>query len=344
MKRRIKALSIPLLAAVLVLTGCKSPLAPQQPGPEGAYVKVRFETPRSNSARTIYPEFPPLSKYELGFSGPETKEPVTLNSGGPHIIALAAGSWTITATAFTGTEGAYAVIARGSAAVTVTLGETAEAAIALAPVSGEAGTFRYAVTLPPEAAGSLVITTSEGGAVSGGTISLQSGAPVSGVLNLPTGQYLMNISLTLGERRAGRTEALHIYPYRESSAEYRFFEHDFRLVGNLAYNRWEEAELEPGEVHWYKFDADGETSYRVQWNGVPPQGDGAKSLPASVSAYTGDNTFVFEDETAGWVSPEAVSGIAGTVYLRVRGAGGAEGSYALRYYNPAELPPQEGIN
>jgi hypothetical protein len=67
------------------------------------------------------------------------------------------------------------------------------------------------------------------------------------------------------------------------------------------------------------------------------------TLPALVSAYTGDGAFIFENKSAGWISPEAVSGIGGTVYLRVRGANSMDGgSYALRYYNPAELPPRRG--
>jgi hypothetical protein len=343
----IKALSLSLLTALLVLTGCTNLLEPQQPvpDPKGTYVKVRFEPPHNDSARTIYPELPALTKYELTFSGPEAREPIARSSGGSHLIALAAGNWTITVTAFAGTEGAYIAIARGSAAVTVTIGQTAEATIALAPVSGEAGTFSYNITIPTGSTGNLVVTKAEGGVVSSGTISLQSGTPVSGHLNLPTGQYLMNISLILGDRRAGRTEALHIYPYRESAVEYYFFEHNFRLVSDLAYNQWTEADLEPGEAHWYKFAADGETSYRVQWNGASPQGDGTKGLPVMARAYTGDNTFIFENKTTGWVSPEAVSGIDGTVYILVQGANNADrGSYALRYYNPAELPPQEGIN
>ncbi|MDR2021538.1 MAG: hypothetical protein LBQ14_12315 [Treponema sp.] len=345
MKSHIKVLSA-LLAAALVLTGCLNPLEPPpEPGPEGAYAEVRIETPFDSTARTIYPVLPGVSRYELTFSGPEAREPLALNSGGPHLVALAAGNWTITATAFTGTEGAAFPLARGSASVTVNIGQTAPANITLSPVSGEAGSFRYAITLPPGATGNLVVTTAEGGTISGGTINLQSGALTSGVLNLPTGQYLMNIGLSLGDRRAGRTEALHIYPYQESPVEYCFFEHDFRLVGNLTYNRWEEQTLGPGEVRWYTFSAAAGAAYRVQWNGAAPQGDGTKTLPAVVSAYTGDNTFIFENKTTGWVSPEAVSGVQGAVYLRVQGADGADaGSYALRYYNPAELPPQEGIN
>jgi fibronectin type 3 domain-containing protein len=346
MKGHINVL-LPLLAAALVLTGCTNPLEPPAPesGAEGSYVELRLETPFNSTARTIYPVFPDISKYDLTFSGTGTHEPLTLNSGGPHRIALDAGAWTITVTAFTGTEGAYSILARGSASVTVIPGQTSEVTISLSPAPGEAGSFRYALSIPEGAAGNLVITTPEGGTVKGGTITLGSGTLNSGVLNLPTGQYLMNISLILGDRRAGRTEALHIYPHQESLLECRFFEHDFRLVSNLAYNRWEEQTLASGEVHWYRFTTSEETAYRVQWNGAPPQGDGTKTLPVLVSAYTGDDTSVFENKNTGWVSPETVSGIQGTVYLRVQGANGIDsGSYALRYYDPAEMPPQEGIN
>jgi hypothetical protein len=335
---------LPLLAAALVLTGCTNSLEPQtpEPGPEVAYAKVRIETPFNSTARTIYPVFPDL-KYEVTFSGPETRDPLPLDPGSPHLITLANGKWTITATAFTETERDFP-LARGSADVTIKSEQTAEVNITLSPVPAEAGSFRYDLSLPAGATGKLVVTTPEGGTVPKGTITL-SNALSSGELPLPTGQYLMNISLNLGGRQAGRTEALHIYPGQKSLLEYRFFEYDFYLVNNLVHNKWEEQTLNSGEVHWYRFTAGEKTDYRVQWNGAPPQGDGTKTLPVSVNAYAGDNTLIFENKTAGWVSPETISGIQGTVYLRVqRATGSGSGSYALRYYNPAELPPQEGIN
>jgi hypothetical protein len=102
---------------------------------------------------------------------------------------------------------------------------------------------------------------------------------------------------------------------------------------------WAEESLNAGEVQWYMFTAAAGTTYRIQWNGAAPQGDGAKTLPVVVSAYTDDGALIFEDKTEGWTTPETLSGLTGTVYLKVEGADGAGGTFALWYYDPVTTPP-----
>jgi hypothetical protein len=349
MKNCIKGLYAALLITIAGLSGCENPLnqapAPDRSGNYG-YVAVKIETPHkanASMARTIYPDLSGFTKYELSFSnGPESHAAVVVNPAVNSPIELAVGEWTITATAFIGTEGAYTDVAQGSVTITVNPGQTTESGVTLGPIIGEAGIFSYSIAVPEGATGNLVISTPEGAVVNNGNISLASGSTTSSTMNLPTGQYLMSVSLTLGEKRAGRTEALHIYPYMTSPVEYQFFPYDFQLVTVLSPNEWTEGTLSSGEVHWYKFTASEGSTYQVQWNDC--YGDGTKTLSASVSAYTSDSSVIFQNQTYGWINPQTISGQAGTVYLEVQGTSGNNaGIYAIKYYDPSSLPPQAGL-
>jgi fibronectin type 3 domain-containing protein len=347
MKNCIKGLYAALLITIAGLSGCENPLSHMQPpdrSGNSGYVAVKIETPykvNASMARTIYPELSGFTKYELSFSdGPEPHDPVDLD--GNNSVELAVGEWMITVTAFTGTEGATAA-ARGSVPITVNPGQTTEASINLTPITGEGGTgtFNYTITVPSGASGNLVVTTTAGAVVNGGNINLLTESTTDSI-DLPVGQYLMSISLTLSEKRAGRTEVLHIYPSMTSRAEYQFFLHEFQSVNILFPNNWMEGTLSSGGIHWYQFTASEGATYEVQWN--DSYGDGTKTLAASVSAYTSNGDVIFENKSSGWTSPQTVSNVSGIVYLKVQGAeGNNTGTYAIKYYDPSSLPPQAGL-
>ena len=109
----------------------------------------------------------------------------------------------------------------------------------------------------------------------------------------------------------------------------------------LGHNTWTAgAEISSsGEVDWYTFTATSAAAYYVQWDDGYNSA-GGKTLSAYVSAYHADGTPVFTNATNGYSNPRSVSvGANETVYIRVEGQWGT-GTYALRYYNPAGLPPQ----
>jgi hypothetical protein len=60
--------------------------------------------------------------------------------------------------------------------------------------------------------GTLTITTPEGAAVEGGTVTLTAGIVNTSTKTLASGQYLVQVRLAKGGKYAGLTEALHIYP------------------------------------------------------------------------------------------------------------------------------------
>jgi fibronectin type 3 domain-containing protein len=110
----------------------------------------------------------------------------------------------------------------------------------------------------------------------------------------------------------------------------------------LTMNTWVNGDITTtGDVHWYKFTAAAGSSYQVQWNDAF-EGDGTKDTIIRVSAFTDDGSSIFVEAAFGWDSPKPVTGVSGTVYLKVQGnSSSSTGTYGIRYYDPALLPPQE---
>jgi hypothetical protein len=219
-----------LITGLLIFAGCSVPL-------EG---KPKIESPRGNrglvtvqvggaSARTLQPELG-FSRYDLAFTGLETHAPETLEGRTSATVLLAAGQRTINVTAFAGSGAGAKKAAVGSATVTVRANGSETVAISLAPYAetdAEAGTLAYTVSYPAGlASGTLAITTPTGTALADGTVDLLAAA--SGNLDVPAGQYKLQIRLTDGAGLvAGRTEVLHIYPTLTTTANYAFTDADF---------------------------------------------------------------------------------------------------------------------
>jgi len=96
---------------------------------------------------------------------------------------------------------------------------------------------------------------------------------------------------------------------------------------------WAEGTFEEkGEEKWYKFVAKAGTDYYVQWSENAKYGYTAWT---NVAAYQSDDTPIFPATTYG---PKLVSGVSGTVYLKVTPYRGLGGTYAIRFYDSANMP------
>jgi hypothetical protein len=199
--------------------------------------------------RTIAPDTGEFTRYTLAFSGPEDYDTVELYRGSA-VIVLPSGSWTISATGYTGTNGAYTAAAEGrSAQVNVDGGGTSQAAIVLGPLATAAGkgTFSYSISTPPGAAGSLVIAAAEGGVLVGGTIAVTAGTTSAGTKDLDPGYYWARLRLEKDGEHTGFTEALHIYAGLVSALPARTYtDSDFQKTASI-----EEQTMTPLIGVWY---------------------------------------------------------------------------------------------
>ncbi|MDR0630192.1 MAG: hypothetical protein LBG24_11290 [Treponema sp.] len=232
-----------LMMGIVLFSGCSNPLtgkpetgeAPENRG----VVQIQVGSP---AARTLQPALTEFSKYELDFAGSSgashAQEVIT---SGSATVELSPGAWTITVTAYTGTGDGAKKAATGNAPVTVSAGQTTNAAITLSPYTGEGaeqGTFAYTVAYPANLAeAKLYLTTADGTALSDGTIDLLGEDKRTGSRALDAGSYGIQVRLKAKDDLiAGKTESLHIYPALTTSLNYTFTAADFVAfaeVGNV---------------------------------------------------------------------------------------------------------------
>jgi len=116
----------------------------------------------------------------------------------------------------------------------------------------------------------------------------------------------------------------------------------------LSITQWKEGEVATGEAKWYKFEAASETSYRVQWKDKYEKSDSdTYTAWIKVTAYQSDGTTkisnIDESASLGLTLPRTVSGVSGTVYLKVEpysSNASYAGTYTIRFYDPAIVVPQ----
>ncbi|WP_010259284.1 InlB B-repeat-containing protein [Treponema primitia] len=245
-----------LLGLGSALLGCSNPLAPANTGgigPDqgrltitiGEGVPAESIALAPNAARTLVPaglDSGAFNRYEVAWSGHAT-EPDGSNAdytlGAP--ITLKTREWTITVTAYAGTGEAEKASARASATKTIESGDGNTLPLTLAPITGEGaenGAFSYSVSFPAGLDSvTVTITTTTGGAVTGGVIAasgeqLAAGTLEDTALSLPAGQYLLNIKLLKagGALSAGKTVGLHIYPNLTTTAPAYTFTNDDLVV------------------------------------------------------------------------------------------------------------------
>jgi hypothetical protein len=232
----VKIFYLAVVLSVAGFTGCRGPLEPlrEAPAPQGngrVVISIGGDTGGAQ-ARTVAPDTGAFTKYTLTFSGPAARDPVDVTGDGVA-VELPSGSWTISAVGYTGTAGSYTEAAEGSVTVNVKDGDTSQVIVVLGPKPTAAGkgNFAYSITVPAGVTGSLFITTVEGGAVSGGTITVTAGTANAGASTLDPGQYLVRVRLEKGGLYAGFTEALHIYAGLTSTLPARVYtDSDFTEV------------------------------------------------------------------------------------------------------------------
>jgi hypothetical protein len=112
----------------------------------------------------------------------------------------------------------------------------------------------------------------------------------------------------------------------------------------LTGGKWEDGSITEGTSRWYKFDAESGVNYSVQWKHAhdKPRGE---NYTASVkaTAYKSDGTTIISDDWElldfAYTYPKALSGVSGTVYLKVEIIPTySGGTFAVRFYDQASMP------
>lgn len=251
MKKSWKKKSLPgtaaaLFAAALVLAlgGCEQPEGSGGNGSKGTIsVSLDFDGDGeggqqnvSGALRTVYPALTAFTRYTAEFeatSGGENYGPVEVTPEENTIeIELKVGTYTVTVTAYTGTDPDYteaaigetegvAVSADNNDPVTVQMGPVTEGSVAQ-------GTFSYAITFPAGVTSAQLVITPEGGEANTPVDLLTlSPTPGTGTASLDPGYYDVAVSLTKDVRGTGDSEVLHIYPGLVSSWTKEFTDDNF---------------------------------------------------------------------------------------------------------------------
>jgi hypothetical protein len=334
-------ISFILAAALMVLAGCDNILTPPRHNDGAGAVQITVNG-GSSGARTLGPEvnssiFP---QYDFSFSGPGSHANETLTSGTSTTVgSLSPGVWTITATAYT--DMGSTAVGKGTVNVTVSPGVTVPADIVITPIVGAGdGSLDYSVNiLEAESAVLTLIDIATEDPAPNTPVDLKTST--SGILNsLPSGYYLLNISLESGGTYAGRTEVVHIYAGLTTSAVYPFTSNDFSAVIPLSDGVWRnEATMTVSGDAYYSFPVTAGQDYAVSWNDSY-DGDDSKSLDIKVSAqYETGGTPIFTGVDFGYTTPQIFTAAAtDTVIIMVEPSSpGDTGTYGVLYGAVTEL-------
>jgi transcription elongation GreA/GreB family factor len=249
MKReRSSYLVCALCAAVLLFAGCESPLNSREGGYQGGagtgLVRVRIGTTPPYS-RTLAPSEDGFKRFDLSFESAAGAHEVEVISGGSADIELEAGTWTITARAYSDANGAV-LAAGGSAEAEISPDAATDVSITLAPVTGS-GKGTFALALSP----SINIKTSLGldyfaftlSPINGGAaVVTRTGNELSGRASyqIDAGIYLLSLDASKDGKHAGLTDVVHIYSGLTTSFTYVLSTEDFQEVLPLTQGLWTE--------------------------------------------------------------------------------------------------------
>ena len=319
-----KLLVLLFTLVVLCLSACRQPTGaaygghpagnPAMPPALHGYGKISVrisDTPRT--ARTITPSMA-FDSYTYTFTA-EGKPPTEKAPDKDGFFTLEVGEYTVAVKAYIEVEGVAALAASGvSGAFTVAEGDNQAVVVALAAVAAGAGEFSYIVTYPPDAIGEIALYSYPGMVDIG--LSPSHVREVNGLtewLELEAGTYLLTVSVKMGGRYAGITEAIHIAPFLATYYDRDFVEEDFTgtipsITGGIKFVCFwldEHGELlttSNGTLH------NGETAIAVNETlAITAQGAGytvkqwhLNGVPAQQGA-TGDsgNTYFFTSEIPG---------------------------------------------
>jgi hypothetical protein len=115
----------------------------------------------------------------------------------------------------------------------------------------------------------------------------------------------------------------------------------------LSHNTWKEGELITGtQIDWHSFPAEAGTTYALQWDDFL-YGTRAYTGTILVTAYQGSNGAMLFNAGNGYFSPRTLSVSSNdTIYVRIAAytvvSTSPWGTYRIRYYDPAAVPPPYG--
>jgi hypothetical protein len=197
------------VCAGILFAGCFNMAGPgQEPwSGETAVVRICLE---GGGSRALAPAAPEFAKYSLGFTPKNGQAPVADITGispeeisAGKTVTLTAGGWIITATGYVTlsgiagiTDGDYPA-ARGGADITVTQGQSLTVPITIDPITGEGeGVMNYHVPFPgyAETAALEVLNLDESPLNPQVSVDLKAGS--SGTLVLPSGYYLLKVTVS----------------------------------------------------------------------------------------------------------------------------------------------------
>ena len=245
MKNKIKLFTALFsILGIFILTGCNNPFSPINLSPDSPQHEKGLLITLSGEgvgARTLYPEVPVFTKYELTFDNGDdrTREMVVIDDDRTSVIVddLVLGYWTITAKGYVTINGNLYVAAEGSNSITIERAPAVNSLnITLHPVqyeSYENGTLSYDLTFLVDKVdnGEINIYPLD---MSYSIVSRSFNQQASkDTISLSPGFYIMVIRLYEQNRPSHyyqpiiRTEIIHIYSNIETKAEYTFEEKDF---------------------------------------------------------------------------------------------------------------------
>jgi len=201
-----------LICAALIAAAIFAACTDEVTGPadkQAAYGIVRIGI-EGDSARTVFPS----KNFEYSFSKDGGAAQILQPKSGAFV--LEPGSWSVTVSAKDGA-------ASGTAAFALNPGETKDIKITLtvAASSGD-GKFSYTVKYPEGA--DLTISLTKLSDMQ--PVTLNPGASGTNgkteTITVASGYYLVAATVTLGEKHAGISEAVHVYPNLTTTFEYTF--------------------------------------------------------------------------------------------------------------------------
>jgi hypothetical protein len=227
---------ITLLLGIGLFSACSNifapPAQPEGSGQKGVTISIAGGL---SNIRTLYPSAE-FTKYTLEFTGPSSYGTVELNGDEPSVVIddLADGTWSITAKGWVtidpGTGPTEFEAAQGDGTITVSGGTAAPVTIVLDAEMGTGnGYLSWDIDIPDDAGirEAYAFITRLSDSTSLPPLNLLTPANRKGIQELPSGYYLVRLSVFNGYQHIGHAEVAAVYSSMETTATYTFTGGDF---------------------------------------------------------------------------------------------------------------------
>jgi len=249
---------------LLLLPGCQGPLGTDRAAPETGTVRLALEMPPVGRAILPTITLDDFEYFRLAFSSGTETYTATWGGTTAGTVELPVGEWYLVVTAYLADyDHNDAVLYSGSPiSVEVTAGAVTNVGdIELRPVpsaDGDYGRFTWNITLPPDATGTMTVTSFDGVAADDSPVNLP--ADAVGYMDLPVGSHNVLIRLTAADGRlATLHKALYILEYDllPSNFVHTFADTHFRhpfsgVLGNFI--TLSGAGFEDADYDWLDYD------------------------------------------------------------------------------------------